>query len=82
MDFQTKIIKQKEKEGYIVLRLIRLSAAGFPDLLCLKDGKASFIEIKKDGDTIKPLQKKRIEQLKEKGFEAICLHETKGIIYG
>ncbi len=80
MDFQQKMIKQYTKEGYKVLKIIRLNVNGMPDLMLLKDGKVKWVEIKKAGDTLKPLQKLRIEELREMGFEAICLHETKGII--
>lgn len=76
--FQTKLINKYKADGCIVLNLIRLSSSGYPDLLILKDGKAKFIECKEGNDTLKPLQRLRIKQLREQGFEAICLHETKG----
>ena len=79
--FQTKIKKELEKNGFKVLKLIRLSENGYPDLLALKDGKASFIEIKEASDTLKPLQKHRIDELRELGFEAKCLQDGKGQIY-
>ena len=79
--FQTKTKKELEKNGFKVLKLIRLSENGYPDLLCLKDGKASFIEIKEANDTLKPLQKHRIDELRELGFEAKCLQDGKGQIY-
>jgi hypothetical protein len=71
--FQSKIIKDYEAKGYLVLKLIRLNLNGFPDLLCLKDGKAIFIESKEENDTLKPLQEFRIQQLKDLGFEAFTL---------
>ena len=40
-----------------------------------------FIEVKEAKDTLKPLQKLRINQLNQKGFKAICLQDGKGIIY-
>ena len=59
-----------ESEGWFVINLIRTSKNGIPDLLCLKDGKAVFIECKEKTDTLKPLQEFRIKQLIEMGFEA------------
>ena len=79
--FQTKTKKELEKNGFKVLKLIRLSENGYPDLLALKDGKASFIEIKEANDTLKPLQKHRIDELRKLGFEAKCLQDGKGQIY-
>lgn len=81
MNYQTEIKKEMEKKGYLVLNLIKLSVAGFPDLLCLKDGRAIFIECKELNDTLKPLQKYRIDQLIKNGFQAYCSQKGKGIIY-
>lgn len=71
---QTKTIKEYESKGYYVVNLIRTNKNGIPDLLCLKEGeKPLFIEIKEKGDTLKPLQAYRIDELNSFGFEAIVL---------
>ena len=79
--FQAKFIKQKENEGYLVLKTIRLNKQGFPDVILLRDGVASFVELKEGKDTLKPLQQLRIDQLRAKGFDSWCEHETQGKIY-
>jgi len=79
--FQAKVKKQYEKEGWIVINTIKLSAAGYPDLFLFKDGVTIFIECKEATDTIKPLQRYRIDELIKQGFEAFCLQDGKGIIY-
>jgi len=79
--FQNKIKKQMEQKGYKVVSVIKLSQNGFPDLLCMKDGRSVWIECKERNDTLKPLQKYRIDELRKNGFEAYCLQETKGQIY-
>lgn len=66
---QSKIIKKLENDDWLVLKIIKLSKAGYPDLLCLKDGKIMFIEVKRPEGKLSELQKVRIEQLKDKGFE-------------
>ena len=82
MNHQTKTIKDYEKKGYYVINLIATNKGGIPDIVCLKDGEPPiFIECKEDKDTIKPLQKFRIDELKKHGFKAFCLHNKKGIIY-
>ena len=73
MSYQQKIIKEYESKGFLVIKTIRLNKSGFPDLMCLKDGKTVWIEIKEPTDTLKPLQKKRIDELIKIGFEAYCL---------
>jgi Holliday junction resolvase len=79
--YQTKIKKQFKELGYTVLKIIKLSDSGYPDLLALKDGKAIWIEVKEKTDTLKPLQKLRIAKLRQLGFDAYCLQDGKGKIY-
>lgn len=79
--FQSKVIKEMESKGYTVLKIIRLSVSGYPDLQCLRMGRVVWIECKEAKDELKPLQAMRINELINNGFEAYCLHETKGKIY-
>jgi Holliday junction resolvase len=80
-NFQNKVKKQMQEQGYTVLKIIKLSDSGYPDLQCLKDGKSVWIECKEKNDTLKPLQKLRIDQLIKQGFHAYCLQDGKGKIY-
>lgn len=72
---QRKIIKRYEDDGYIVVKLGLTSKPGFPDLLLLKDGKASFIEVKRPGCKPRPLQEYRINELRNAGFDVDVLTE-------
>ena len=80
-DFQSKLIKKYKLEGWIVIKTIKLSDSGYPDLFIFKDGQTKFIEVKKGNDSLKELQKFRIDELIKQGFDAFCIHETKGKIY-
>ena len=66
---QKKIINQLQKEGWLCVKLIRTSLNGIPDLLCLRNGVTMFVEVKRPNGKLSELQKVRIEQLKQKGFE-------------
>lgn len=57
-----------EAQGYYVVKLILTNKPGIPDLLCLKSGKAFFVEVKRPGEKPRPLQYHRINELKEMGF--------------
>lgn len=80
-NFQKKIIKEYKSKGYTVVSVVKLSANGYPDLLCMKQGKSVWIECKEPNDTLKPLQKLRIEELRANGFEAFCLKSGEGKIF-
>jgi Holliday junction resolvase len=76
--YQSKIIKRFENDGYLVINLIKTNKNGIPDLLVLKEGeKPLFIECKEKTDTLKPLQKFRIEELKKYGVNAVVLQDLK-----
>lgn len=81
-NFQTKTINKYQSNGWTVLKIIRLSDSGYPDVLCMKENeKDIWIECKEGKDTLKELQKFRIDELNNLGKIAFCLHDTKGIIY-
>lgn len=80
--FQTKTIKNYESNGWTVLNIGKIYQNGYPDLLCMKQGETDiWIECKERKDTLKELQKLRIDELNKLGKIAFCLHNTKGIIY-
>lgn len=69
--YQAKLIKKLEAEGWYVLKLMKTNKNGIPDLLALKDGhKPKFIEVKGRRTPISELQKYRINELKQHGFDA------------
>lgn len=72
---QSKIIKNLEKEGWYIVKLITTTKAGIPDLLCLKNGRTVFIEVKKPGEDSEPLQKFRHQELRQQGFQVITTTE-------
>jgi len=82
-NFQTKIKYFLKSKGYTVLKVIKLSDNGYPDLYAFKKGyKDIWIESKEGKDTLKELQKQRINELIEQDKIAFCLQKGKGIIYG
>ena len=66
---QSKIIAKLTQEGWLCVKLIRTNKNGIPDLMCLREGKTMFIEVKQEKGRLSELQKLRIKELKEKGFE-------------
>lgn len=66
---QTKIKKKLQDDGWIVVKLIKTSLTGIPDILALKDGKAMFVEVKQPKGVLSPIQKHVIETLRTNGFD-------------
>jgi Holliday junction resolvase len=73
---QAKIIKRFTDGGYMVIKLIKTSKNGIPDLMALKDGKTIFIEVKRPLlGKLSKVQEYRIKELKEYGFDTLILTE-------
>ena len=80
-NFQSAIVSKLKSKGWTVVSVVKLSQNGYPDLLAMKQGKVLWIESKEDNDTLKPLQKYRINELRANGFRAYAIQKGKGIIY-
>ena len=67
---QSKRIKQLEKEGYYVIKLIKTNKNGIPDVLAIpKDAAVIFSEIKTPKGKTSPIQEYRLKELKAHGFK-------------
>lgn len=76
--FQTKIIKEYEANGWLVINLVAASKSGFADLICFKDGeKPIFIECKEIGDRESKLQAYRGKQVEKYGCEYKLMKDEK-----
>ena len=67
-NIQSKIKARLQREGWTVVKLIKTSMNGIPDLLALRDGVAMFIEVKTPTGRLSPVQAHVIEQLIAAGF--------------
>lgn len=70
---QSKIKRHLEKDGWVVVNLIKTSMNGIPDLMALKDGVTRFIEVKQPSGKLSEIQRYRLKQLRRAGFDALVL---------
>ena len=68
-DYQKKISDKLKKEGWYVIKLIKTSVNGIPDLIAIKEDKTIFIECKTLKGKLSKIQEFRLEELKAKGIE-------------
>lgn len=52
-----------------MIKLLMSNKAGLPDLICIKPDEVKFIEVKGPKGRLSEVQKYRIDELKEKGFD-------------
>jgi len=77
---QAKIIKALERGGWYVIKLIQTNKNGIPDLLCLRNGRAVFIEVKRPGEKPTPLQLQRHRELKDTGFQVEVVNDAGSLL--
>jgi Holliday junction resolvase len=67
---QAKRIKQLEKDGYYVIKLINTNKNGIPDLIAIKKGAdVLFSEIKTKTGKLSKIQEYRQKELEKYGFK-------------
>ena len=77
---QSKIIKELEKQGAWVVKVISANKRGTPDLIACLNGKFYAIEVKAPGklSTVSEIQKYQLKKITEAGGVAIlsdnCVH--------
>jgi Holliday junction resolvase len=67
---QSKRIKELEKEGYYVIKLITTNKNGIPDLIAIPpNSDVIFVEVKQPTGILTKLQKFRIKELNNHGIK-------------
>jgi hypothetical protein len=70
--YQRKLKKHFEGNGWLVIKIIRATVNGYPDLMLLHPLRPTiFIEVKDERGVLSKVQEYRIKELQAKGFIAI-----------
>ena len=79
---QPKLLRLLRSKGYLAFSLnaTGMGLRGLPDVWALKDGKLFLFEIKYGNDKLSVIQKTRIKQLKNLGFDVIIIKDNNDII--
>jgi Holliday junction resolvase len=67
-DFQAKLIKTYEAQGWYVVKLIQCNKAGMPDLILTKPNEVKWVEVKSAKGRLSPVQEYRHAELRSRGF--------------
>lgn len=72
-DYQRKLKREAEAMGWTVIKLVRATVNGYPDLLLLHPiAGVVFLEVKGKGGKLSKLQEYRLNDLTSKGFTAFA----------
>lgn len=73
---QRRLIIDLEKAGWYVIKLIKTTKNGIPDLICHKDGRTVYIEVKRPEQKPRPLQSYRHKELADHGIMTITATDS------
>ena len=77
---EKKLVKTVKCMGGMALKFVSPGCAGVPDrLVLMPGGKAAFVEVKAPGRKPRPLQIRRISQLRRLGFQVYVVDGTEQI---
>lgn len=77
---EQKLISEVKKRGGLCPKFTSAGVVGVPDrIVLLKGGVLAFAELKEKGRKPRPIQVKRIEQLKKLGFKVYVIDNTEMI---
>ena len=79
-DIERKLIKETKAIDGMCLKFTSPSLTGVPDrIVLLPKGEIGFVEVKGPGKRPRPIQVKRIKQLRNLGFKVFVLDDEKDI---
>lgn len=79
-EIERRLVKETKAIDGVCLKFTSPSLTGLPDrLVLLAGGKMGFVEVKRPGEKPRPLQVKRIEQLRALGFKVFVLDDKDAI---
>lgn len=79
-EIEKKLILKVKKEGGICIKLVSPSFDGLPDrMVLLSNRKIGFIELKAPNKKPRPLQIKRMNDLRKLGFKCFVVDRTEQI---
>ena len=76
---ETKLKNAVEDIGGLCWKLVCPGTTGVPDRICLMNSRAVFVELKAPGKQPRPIQLRRMNQLRDQGFQTFVIDSVDGI---
>ena len=79
-DVETKLVQMARMMCGQAWKFISPGMAGVPDrIILIPGGKMAFVEVKKPGEEMRPLQLRRKRQIENLGFKVYCLDDPEKV---
>ena len=79
-DVETKLVQTVRMMCGQAWKFVSPGMAGVPDrIVLMPGGKMAFVEVKKPGEKMRPLQLRRKRQIENLGFKVYCLDDPEKV---
>lgn len=73
-DIERKLVMETVRRRGVALKFVSPGCIGVPDrIVMLPDGKMGFVELKAPGKKSRPIQVRRIQQMRKMGFKVFVI---------
>lgn len=73
-DIERKLVVETVRRRGVALKFVSPGCIGVPDrIVMLPDGKIGFVELKAPGKKPRPIQVRRIQQMRKMGFKVFVI---------
>ncbi len=73
-DIERKLVMETVRRRGVALKFVSPGCIGVPDrIVMLPDGKMGFVELKAPGKKPRPIQVRRIQQMRKMGFKVFVI---------
>lgn len=73
-DIERKLVMETVRRGGVALKFVSPGCVGVPDrIVMMKGGKLGFVELKAPGQKPRPIQIRRIQQMRKMGFNVFVV---------
>lgn len=73
-DIERKLVVETVRRRGVALKFVSPGCIGVPDrIVMLPDGKIGFVELKAPGKKPRPIQTRRIQQMRNMGFKVFVI---------
>lgn len=76
---ESQLKKAVEASGGLCWKLVCPGTTGVPDRICLMNSRSVFVELKAPGKQPRPIQLRRMNQLRQQGFTTLVVDSVDGI---
>ena len=76
---ESQLKKAVESSGGFCWKLVCPGTTGVPDRICLMNSRSVFVELKAPGKQPRPIQLRRMNQLRQQGFTTLVVDSVDAI---